>query len=452
MTTSSAEESATSEAMVLVGTTKGLFTLRAGDDRAQFELTGPTFPGEEVYATCIDTRSGSTRLFTGSVSNHWGPVLRRSDDLGTTWTEDEKAALQFPDGTDASLARIWQLAPGPDDEPDVMYAGVEPAALFRSDDGGRSFSLIKGLWDHPHRPQWQPGGGGMCLHTVLVHPDDPQRLLIAISAAGVYRSDDGGSSWRASNQGIVVGFLPDGRGARVRSVRAQGGARRRRPRTPLPPAPRWDLPQRRWRWVMEADDGDRRNGLRVPGGGPPFEAVDRLPAATRERWVPVHTRREVHRVADHRRRRDVGTAHHRACPSATPTSPCCATDSPPTGRTPPASTSAPARARSTRQPMTVTRGGCSPSTCPPCCRCGPRQSWFDGDGCPRARAHAAPRARCRCRGRRGQRWIGDGQADDGVDGAGRPGRSAPGARTPDPRRAGTDSPPRQLVRRVGQRP
>ena len=158
----------------------------------------------------FDSRSGTTRLFTGSVSNHWGPVLRRSDDFGTTWTEDEQAALRFPESADASLARIWQLEPGPVSEPDVMYAGVEPAALFRSDDGGRNFSLVSGLWDHPHRPQWQPGGGGMCLHTVLVHPDDPDRLLIAISAAGVYRSDDGGSSWRASNQGIVVGFLPAG--------------------------------------------------------------------------------------------------------------------------------------------------------------------------------------------------------------------------------------------------
>ena len=137
-----------------------------------------------MYSTCIDSRSGTTRLFTGSVSNHWGPVLRRSDDLGATWTEDEQAALRFPEGTDASLARIWQLAPGPADEPDVLYAGVEPAALFRSDDGGRSFSLVEGLWDHPHRTQWQPGGGGLCLHTVLVHPDDPDRLLIAISAAG----------------------------------------------------------------------------------------------------------------------------------------------------------------------------------------------------------------------------------------------------------------------------
>jgi len=210
MTTASDPALDTRDAIVLVGTTKGLFTLRSGDGRERFELTGPTFAGEEVYATCIDSRSGSTRLFTGSVSNHWGPVLRRSDDLGATWTEDEQAALRFAEGADASLERIWQLACGPDDEPDVLYAGVEPAALFRSDDGGRSFSLVKGLWDHPHRPQWQPGGGGLCLHTVLVHPDDPDRLLIAISAAGVYRSDDGGSSWRASNRGIVVGFVPDG--------------------------------------------------------------------------------------------------------------------------------------------------------------------------------------------------------------------------------------------------
>ena len=202
--------STTTDTMVLVGTSKGLFTLRSGDGRNHFEVSGPTFPGEEVYATCIDGRSGSTRLFTGSVSNHWGPVLRRSDDLGETWTEDEQAALRFPDDTEASLAGSGNSRPDPSDEPDVMYAGVEPAALFRSDDGGRSFSLVRGLWDHPHRPQWQPGGGGMCLHTVLVHPEDPQRLLIAISAAGVYLSDDGGSSWRASNRGIVAGFLPEG--------------------------------------------------------------------------------------------------------------------------------------------------------------------------------------------------------------------------------------------------
>jgi hypothetical protein len=197
------------DTLVLVGTTKGLFALRSDDGRDQFELAGPSFAGEEVYATCIDTRGPAPRLYTGSVSNHWGPVLRRSDDLGASWSEDERAALAFPEGSDASLARIWQLTAGPADEPDVVYAGVEPAALFRSDDGGSSFSLVRGLWDHPHRPQWEPGGGGLCLHTVLVHPTEPERLLIAISAAGVYLSDDGGESWRASNAGILVPFLPD---------------------------------------------------------------------------------------------------------------------------------------------------------------------------------------------------------------------------------------------------
>ncbi len=141
----------TTDTMVLVGTTKGLFILRSDDGREHFDVSEPVFPGEEIYSTCIDTRTGSPRLFTGSVSNHWGPVLRRSDDLGATWTEDEQAALHFPDGTEASLERIWQLAPGPADEPDVLYAGVEPAALFRSDDGGRTFALVRGLWDHPHR-------------------------------------------------------------------------------------------------------------------------------------------------------------------------------------------------------------------------------------------------------------------------------------------------------------
>jgi photosystem II stability/assembly factor-like uncharacterized protein len=197
------------DTLVLVGTTKGLFSLASTGGRDHFELAGPSFAGEEVYSTCVDTRGPSPRLFVGSVSNHWGPVLRRSDDLGATWTEDERAALAFPAGSDASLARIWQLAPGPADQPDVLYAGVEPAALFRSDDGGSTFSLVQGLWDHPHRPRWEPGGGGLCLHTVLLHPDDPARLLIAISAAGVYRSDDGGATWEASNRGIVTPFRPD---------------------------------------------------------------------------------------------------------------------------------------------------------------------------------------------------------------------------------------------------
>lgn len=196
------------ETLVLVGTAKGLFTLRSGDRRRNFEVAGPWLRGEEVYATCIDQRDASPRLFAGSFSMHWGPVIRRSGDLGATWAEEEHAAITFPDDTGAALARVWQITPGRADEPEVVYAGVEPAALFRSEDGGKSFSLTRGLWDHPHRPEWNPGGGGLCLHTILVHPADPGRVLTAISAAGVYQTDDGGDTWRASNAGIVASFLP----------------------------------------------------------------------------------------------------------------------------------------------------------------------------------------------------------------------------------------------------
>ena len=196
------------QTVVLVGTSKGLFSLRSGDGRRHFEISGPDLVGEEVYATCIDTRGPSPRLLAGSVSMHWGPVVRRSDDLGTTWTEEDHATLTFPSDTGASLARVWQLVPGGSDQPEVVYAGVEPAALFRSDDAGRSFSLVRALWNHPHRAQWQPGGGGLCLHTVLVHPAEGNRLLVAVSAGGVYLSDDAGSSWRAANAGIVATFLP----------------------------------------------------------------------------------------------------------------------------------------------------------------------------------------------------------------------------------------------------
>jgi hypothetical protein len=197
------------ERVALVGTTKGLFVLRgkAGGDWA---LDGAALAGEEVYAAGVHRHDGRVRLLAGSVSMHWGPVLRLSDDLGGTWREDEGGArVVFPEDTGAALARVWQLYSPGDAEPGVVYAGVEPAALFRSTDGGETFELIRGLWDHPHRAVWEPGGGGLCLHTVLADPRDPRRLTVAISAAGVYRSDDGGASWRPSNSGIRAVFLPE---------------------------------------------------------------------------------------------------------------------------------------------------------------------------------------------------------------------------------------------------
>jgi hypothetical protein len=196
------------DVVVLVGTTKGLFTLIGGPDRASWDLGGPWFRGEEICAATLDCRRGRTRLLVGATSSHWGPSVYRSDDLGASWVEPEPHTLAFPDHAAAAVARVWQLQPAGDAQPDVIYAGVEPAALFRSDDGGESFQLDEGLWGHEHRAQWQPGGGGLCLHTVLPDPGGGPRLGVAVSAAGFYRSLDG-RTWEAANRGILAPFLPE---------------------------------------------------------------------------------------------------------------------------------------------------------------------------------------------------------------------------------------------------
>ncbi|HVE99405.1 MAG TPA: exo-alpha-sialidase, partial [Mycobacteriales bacterium] len=194
--------------LVMVGTMKGLF-LFTGPDRDNLTCSGPHLAGRSVYAAVYDDRNGRSRILASASSMHWGSTLHISDDLGQTWSEPTVPTLAFPSDADAALMNIWQLALGHDSQPDVVWAGVEPAALFRSTDAGESFELVRGLWDHPHRPQWQPGGGGLCLHTVLPHPADPARMLIAISAAGNYLTDDAGATWRAANTGIKAGFLPD---------------------------------------------------------------------------------------------------------------------------------------------------------------------------------------------------------------------------------------------------
>ncbi len=194
--------------LLMVGTMKGLF-LFTGPDREHLTVTGPHLPGRAVYSAVYDGRNGRSRILASASSMHWGASLVTSDDLGATWDEPEVPVVAFPEDTGAALANIWQLELGHESEPDVVYAGVEPAALFRSTDAGKSFELVRGLWDHPHRSQWQPGGGGLCLHTVLPHPDDPAKMAIAVSAAGFYRTEDAGSTWTASNRGIKAPFLPD---------------------------------------------------------------------------------------------------------------------------------------------------------------------------------------------------------------------------------------------------
>jgi hypothetical protein len=196
------------DVVLLVGTMKGAFLFRADKARKRWQRGGPYFAGHAVYAMAYDSRAGRRRLWAAPESMHWGSDLRASDDFGRTWTNGE-GGVRFPENAGASLKRIWQIAPGRAEQPDSLYCGVEPAALFESKDDGKSFALVRGLWEHPHREKWQPGGGGLCLHTILAHPSDAGRMWIAISTAGVYRTDDGGRTWRTAHKGVRAEFLPD---------------------------------------------------------------------------------------------------------------------------------------------------------------------------------------------------------------------------------------------------
>ena len=196
------------DVLLLAGTMKGLFVLRANKKRAKWDVGGPYFAGSAVYAAAYDRRNGRSRLWAGPQSMHWGGFLSWSDDFGKTWTMPEEANVKFPAKSEAALKGIWQISAGRESEPDTLYAGVEPAALFVSRDAGESWSLVEGLWDHPHRERWEPGGGGLCLHTILLDPVQQKRIRIAISTGGMYVTEDGGKTWRASNQGVRADFLP----------------------------------------------------------------------------------------------------------------------------------------------------------------------------------------------------------------------------------------------------
>lgn len=195
--------------LLAIGTSKGLFLARSAPDRRKWEIDGPHFPMTAVYSVAIDTRGSRPRLLAGVASSHFGPSVATSEDLGQTWEEPDSAPIAFPEDTGVALEQVWQLAPGPADRPEVIFAGVQPSALFVSQDGGRRFDFVRGLWEHPHRGEWGAGFGGQAIHTVLPHPSDPQRVLVAMSTGGVYRTEDGGTSWNASNSGIRAYFFPD---------------------------------------------------------------------------------------------------------------------------------------------------------------------------------------------------------------------------------------------------
>ena len=185
-----------------IGTKKGLFIAESPKPRRRFTLRGPFGPGVGVYSALVDTR-GTPRLYASSCNAYWGMKVLRSTDLGKTFKET-KSAPAFPKDDGRAVANIWSLEPGPDRK--ELWCGVEPAALFRSRDGGDSWEMVPGISNHAHSRQWHPGNGGLCMHTIL---RDGNRVHLGISTGGHYLSEDSGTTFNAANKGVGAGFVPE---------------------------------------------------------------------------------------------------------------------------------------------------------------------------------------------------------------------------------------------------
>jgi photosystem II stability/assembly factor-like uncharacterized protein len=225
-----------SKVRVLVGTRKGAFVLTSDGKREKWDVSGPHFAGWEIYHM-KGSPADPNRLYASQTSGWFGQIMQRSDDGGKTWhqpgTPPGEAAAPGPPKTDSNkfaydasaapltthqwydgtqhpweFKRVWHLEPSLND-PDTVYAGVEDAAIFRSTDGGQNWKELPGLRGHGTGPKWQPGAGGMCLHTIILDPSNPQRMFIAISAAGAFRTDDGGKKWKPINRGLRSQYIPD---------------------------------------------------------------------------------------------------------------------------------------------------------------------------------------------------------------------------------------------------
>ena len=202
---------------VLVGTRKGAFVLTADGKRKDWTVGEPHFGGWEIYHL-KGSPADPNRIYASQSSGWFGQLIQRSDDGGATFTqvgsdftyEGGAGTHQWYDGSlkPWEFTRIWHLEPSLTD-PDVVYAGAQDAALYRSDDGGKGWQELTGLRNHGTGPQWQPGAGGLCLHTIILDPSDPQRIYVAISAAGAFRSDDEGKTWLPINKGLRSGEIPD---------------------------------------------------------------------------------------------------------------------------------------------------------------------------------------------------------------------------------------------------
>jgi photosystem II stability/assembly factor-like uncharacterized protein len=206
-----------SRVRVLVGTRKGAFILGADGTRDQWTVSGPFFGGWELYHL-KGSPANPNRIYASQWSGWFGQQIQRSDDGGQTWApvgnkfiyDGVPGTHMWYDGTPHpwEFKRVWHLEPSLDD-PDTVFAGIEDAALFKSTDGGATWAELSGLRGHDTGSRWQPGAGGMCLHTIILDRANPRRIVIAISAAGAFRSDDGGTTWKPINKGLVSKYIPD---------------------------------------------------------------------------------------------------------------------------------------------------------------------------------------------------------------------------------------------------
>ncbi len=192
--------------LVMVGTKKGAFIFESGDGRKTWRSSGPHFKGIPIYHVAFDPRQ--KKMFAAVNNDFLGSRVATSKGLGRTWKEGKKPP-RFAKGSDWTMKRIWHFEPGAEEEPDVVYCGVDPASLFRSKDGGETWALDQGLYGQETRPKWNPGAGGLCLHSILVDPRDPDTMHVAISSVGILKTIDGSESWSFKNKNLRADFSPN---------------------------------------------------------------------------------------------------------------------------------------------------------------------------------------------------------------------------------------------------
>jgi hypothetical protein len=202
---------------VWLGTRKGGYVVEGDVRRRRWKVKGPFQEGRDVFHVAPDPRHPGT-VYAAVNDGWWGPLLVRSRNWGTKWTEvstpgtprfrQRKPPVEAPSAS-FPIKNLWHLEPGPEGEPRSIFLGVDPASLWRSDDEGAHWSGVPGINDHSTRASWNPGAGGMCLHTILIDPENPRRMYVGISAAGTFRTEDGGEHWRPLNRNVRADFLPE---------------------------------------------------------------------------------------------------------------------------------------------------------------------------------------------------------------------------------------------------